>query len=56
MVFLKAQNSDLKAALNKLEVKVDDLENRAHRSNLRLVGLPESTEAGDVWLFGKVDP
>ncbi|KAK7912682.1 hypothetical protein WMY93_012893 [Mugilogobius chulae] len=32
VVSLRTQNNDLKAAVNKLEVKVDDLENRARRS------------------------
>lgn len=36
-------------------VKVDDLQNRARRSNLSLVGLPKSTEGGDVCFFGEVD-
>lgn len=36
---LQTQNAKLKAAVESLSVKVDDLENCSRRSNLRLVGL-----------------
>ena len=45
---LKTQTTTMKAAMEELVLKVDDLENRARRSNVRLVGLPELTEGGDV--------
>ncbi|KAG7526364.1 hypothetical protein JOB18_039435 [Solea senegalensis] len=48
---LKSYTTTLKAAMEELALKVDDLENRARRSNLRLVGLPESTEGLDVCAF-----
>ena len=34
-----------------LTLKLDDLENRDRRSNLRLIGLPENTENGDAAAF-----
>ena len=45
---LKIQTTSMKTAMGELVLKVDDLENRAHRSNLRLVGLTKSTEAADM--------
>ena len=48
---LKTQTTTMKAAMEELVLKVDDLENRARRSNVRLVGLPELTEGGDVRNF-----
>ena len=48
---MKTQTSTMKAAMDELVLKVDDLENRARRSNVRLVGLPELTEGGDVRNF-----
>lgn len=48
---LKAENSILKSELAALSRKVDDLENRSRRSNLRLVGLPEKAEGGDMCAF-----
>ncbi|CAL8258521.1 unnamed protein product [Arctogadus glacialis] len=38
---LLADNVAMKATIKELAVKVDDLENRSRRSNLRLVGVPE---------------
>ncbi len=37
---LQMQNAKLKNAIESLSLKIDDLENRSRRSNLRLVGLP----------------
>lgn len=48
---LQTQNAKLKAAVESLSVKVDDLENRSRRSNLRLVGLPEKMEGRDMCAF-----
>lgn len=36
---------------DKLEAKVEDQENRARRNNLRLIGLPEKAEGGDMCAF-----
>lgn len=43
---LQTQNSAMKATVEKLVLKVDDLENRSRRFNLRLVGLPEKEGRG----------
>lgn len=48
---LKTQTNTMKAAIEELVSKVDDLENRARRSNLRLVGLPEKVEGSDMCAF-----
>lgn len=48
---LKTQSNTMKAAIEELVAKVDDLENRARRSNLRLVGLPEKEEGSDMCAF-----
>lgn len=48
---LKTQTSTMKATIEELVSKVDDLENRARRSNLRLVGLPEKVEGSDMCAF-----
>lgn len=48
---LKTQTNTMKAAIEELVSKVDDLENRARRSNLRLVGLPEKEEGSDMCAF-----
>lgn len=37
--------------VQELTLKLDDLENRHRRSNLRLIGLPEKTEGGDATDF-----
>lgn len=37
--------------MEELVLKVDDLENRARRSNLRLVGLPEEKEGANICAF-----
>lgn len=41
----------LQRTVEKLTAKVDDLENRSRRSNLRLIGLPENAEGRDVCSF-----
>uniref|UniRef100_A0AAV2MQL8 Uncharacterized protein n=1 Tax=Knipowitschia caucasica TaxID=637954 RepID=A0AAV2MQL8_KNICA len=46
-----AQTSLTTARVEELLRKVDDLENRARRSNIRLVGLPESKEGLDMCVF-----
>lgn len=48
---LRAQSNTMKVALEELVLKVDDLENRARRSNLRLVGLPEEKEGANMCTF-----
>lgn len=48
---LQTQNSAMKATVEKLVLKVDDLENRSRRFNLRLVGLPEKKEGADICAF-----
>lgn len=48
---LKTQTTNMKAAMEELALKVDDLENQARRSNIRLVGLPESTEGCDMHAY-----
>ncbi len=48
---LKSQNTTMKAAIEELVSKVDDLENQARRSNLHLVGLPEKEERSDMCAF-----
>lgn len=48
---LQTQNAKLKTAIESLSLKVDDLENRSRRSNLRLVGLPEKIEGKDMCAF-----
>lgn len=48
---LQTQNAALKTAIESLSLKVDDLENRSRRSNLRLVGLPEKNEGKDMCAF-----
>ena len=48
---LKTQTSTMKAVIEELVSKVDELENRARRSNLRLVGLPEKVEGSDMCVF-----
>ncbi|KAK7877080.1 hypothetical protein WMY93_021953 [Mugilogobius chulae] len=48
---LKKDNCTLKGELEALTRKVDDLENRSRRSNLRLVGLPEKAEGRDMCSF-----
>ncbi|KAK7916165.1 hypothetical protein WMY93_011926 [Mugilogobius chulae] len=46
VVSLRTQNNDLKAAVNKLEVKVDDLENRARRSISAWLDYPNGQKQG----------
>ncbi len=48
---LQTQNAKLKTAIESLSLKIDDLENRSRRSNLRLVGLPEKIEGKDMVAF-----
>ena len=44
---LKAEHTDLKKAKVSLEEKLDDLENRSRRANLRVIGIPEKMEGSD---------
>ncbi|XP_051515084.1 zinc finger protein 69 homolog [Myxocyprinus asiaticus] len=48
---LQTQNAKLKTTIESLSSKVDDLENRSWRSNLRLVGLSEKKEGKDMCAF-----
>lgn len=48
---LKTQNNNMKAAIEELVSKVDDLENRACHSNLNLIGLPERKEGSETCAF-----
>lgn len=49
---LKAQSHSMKTAMeDKLVCQVDDLENRARHSNLRMVGLPEEKEGANMGDF-----
>lgn len=48
---LTSKEASLHKKLQELQLKVDDLENRSRRSNLRLVGLPENTEQGEITIF-----
>lgn len=47
----KAKTADLVKQVELLTHKVDDLENRSRRSNLRLVNLPEKAEGSDAIAF-----
>uniref|UniRef100_A0A3B4EYR5 L1 transposable element RRM domain-containing protein n=1 Tax=Pundamilia nyererei TaxID=303518 RepID=A0A3B4EYR5_9CICH len=49
--FLVSKETSLHKKIQELQLKVDDLENRSRRSNLRLVGLPENTEQGELTIF-----
>lgn len=51
VVSLDKTTTELKRIVEKLTAKVDDLENRDRRSNLRLVGLPEGAEGRDACSF-----
>uniref|UniRef100_H3A291 L1 transposable element RRM domain-containing protein n=1 Tax=Latimeria chalumnae TaxID=7897 RepID=H3A291_LATCH len=48
---LETTVQQLQEAVVKLQGKMDDLENRSHRCNLRLVGLPEGKEGRDPVSF-----
>lgn len=48
---LASKESSLQKKVHELTLKLDDLENRHRRSNLRLIGLPEGTEGGDAVSF-----
>lgn len=48
---LKANPPATKTELESLREKVDDMEDRNRRNNLRFVGIPEGCEAGDVIAF-----
>lgn len=50
---LQAQSQTMKSTLEELTCKMDDLENRACHSNLRMVGLPEGKEGTDMCTFLK---
>ena len=56
---LKIQTTSMKTAMAELVLKVDDLENRAHRSDLRLVGLTDRSSQQKqltcAHVFGKMD-
>lgn len=51
IVTLLAKNTAMKATIQELVLKVDDLENHSHRSNLYLVGIPEGREVTDLCMF-----
>lgn len=48
---LQAQSQTMQTTLEEMTRKVDDLENQARRSNLRLVGLPEGKEGTNMCAF-----
>lgn len=48
---LTGREKSLQKKVQELTIKLDDLENRHRRSNLRLIGLPEKTEGGDAVAF-----
>lgn len=48
---LQHSQEDLKRQIQQLAQKHDDLENRARRSNLRFIGLPEGSEGTDLATF-----
>lgn len=48
---LQTQNAAMKATMEKLVLKTDDLENRSRCPNLRWVGLPENKEGADTCAF-----
>lgn len=48
---LTGKETSIQKKIQDLTLKVDELENRSRRSNLRLVGLPEKTEQGDTAAF-----
>ena len=48
---LTGKEKSLQKKVQELTLKLDDLENRHRRSNLRLIGLPEKTEGGDAAAF-----
>uniref|UniRef100_A0A3Q3B0V7 L1 transposable element RRM domain-containing protein n=1 Tax=Kryptolebias marmoratus TaxID=37003 RepID=A0A3Q3B0V7_KRYMA len=48
---LTGKETSIQKKIQDLALKVDELENRSRRSNLRLVGLPEKTEQGDTAAF-----
>lgn len=51
IVQLRAHTNSLESQVKKLTDKVDDMENRNRRNNLRLVGLPEKEEGNDACGF-----
>lgn len=51
IVQLSARANSLESQVKKLTEKVDDMENRNRRNNLRLVGLPEKEEGSDACAF-----
>lgn len=51
IVQLSARANSLASQVKKLTEKVDDMENRNRRNNLRLVGLPEKEEGSDACAF-----
>ena len=51
IVVLESNYVMLKMEYNVLVDKVDDLENRSQRSNLRVVGIPEKMEGSDPAKF-----
>uniref|UniRef100_A0A3Q2PSW3 L1 transposable element RRM domain-containing protein n=1 Tax=Fundulus heteroclitus TaxID=8078 RepID=A0A3Q2PSW3_FUNHE len=48
---LTSKEASLQKKIQELSLKVNELENNSRRSNLRLVGLPEKTEQGDIAAF-----
>jgi hypothetical protein len=48
---LQSKTSVLEKNLAALTWKIDDLENRSRRSNLRILGLPEKSEGSDACAF-----
>uniref|UniRef100_A0A3Q0T2G0 L1 transposable element RRM domain-containing protein n=1 Tax=Amphilophus citrinellus TaxID=61819 RepID=A0A3Q0T2G0_AMPCI len=48
---LKSKETSLRKKVEEIALKVDDLENRSRRSNVRIIGLPEKTEHGEITAF-----
>ena len=51
---LQQKVKQLEGTTEMLRNKIQDQEDRARRSNLRLIGLPEKTEGPDVQFSGKL--
>ncbi|KAM9391607.1 serine/threonine-protein kinase/endoribonuclease IRE1-like [Pholidichthys leucotaenia] len=51
MVIMETRYTELSNEYDKLQLKVDELENRGRRCNLRLVGVPEGLEQGNPTRF-----
>ena len=48
---LNKTTKQLRQQVESLEAKMEDLENRSRRSNVRLIGLPENAERKDACTY-----